>query len=280
MDQLSTLLEKRVADVPVGPPPIDAMRAAVRRRRNRTAVLASAAAVVVIAAGAVGWQAAGFDPDLRPPVASEPPTNPDVPPAGHRFVGVGAAVIAVPESWGTNETECGTPQADTVVIDQGAICAADVPRPASVDSIEARAPLDGEDFSGWTEGEVDGAAVLRSPVESEGGVTTAAAYVPAQAAVFVAESSSADAAEVVNDLLAGIAILQEHATVPVFNDLSYDLDPRPAVDSYAERLRELGLAVEVVRENSPMSSGDVLAADPAVGSVVASGDTVTVTVAR
>src|SRR6478735_1435860 len=117
--QLSNRLEDRVADVPVGAPPIDAMRAAVRRRRNRMTVVGAAAA---------------------------------------------AAVIAVPESWGTNDTKCGTPQEDTVVIDQGYICQALIPRPVNVESVTVRwsdAPEGSED---WTEFEVDGFPALRSPV--------------------------------------------------------------------------------------------------------------------
>lgn len=279
MDDLNTLLEERVADVPVGAPPIGAMRSAVRRRRSRMTVLGAAAAVAVIAAGGVAWQQVGAS-DPQPPVASDPPADPDAPPEGHRYVGIGSAVIAVPEAWGTNETECGTPQQDTVVIDQGAICLAMVPRPADVDSVRIEPHYEGADYSTWVERDIDGEPALWSPVSTEGGVTSGSVYVPSQKATFVAESSSADAQVVVNDLLTSIVILQEHVTVPAFSDLLYDLDPASAIDSYTQLLQELGLTVEVVEEKSPMNPGDVLSSDPAVGSVVAPGDTVRVTVAR
>lgn len=277
MDQLSTLLEERAADVPVGAPPIDAMRASVRRRRSRMTVLGAAAAVTVIAAGGVAWQAVDADP--QPPVASDAP-DPDLPPAGHRYVGIGTAVIAVPEEWGTNETECGTPMEDTLVINVGVTCAALVMRPDDVDSVRVEPYYEGADFSTWVERAIDGEPALWSPVGTEGGVTSGSVYVPSQQATFVAESSSADAQLVVNDLLTSITMLQEHTTIPAFELLAWDTDPRPAVETYTQLLQELGLAVEVVEKKSPLKSGDVLATDPAVGSVVSSGDTVTVTVAR
>lgn len=278
--QLSDRLEGRVADLPVGAPPLDAMRAAVRRRRSRVMVVAAAVTVAALGTGAAVWRAA--DPDPRPPVASETPDI-DVPPAGHRYVGVGSAVIAVPDDWGTNETECGTPMEDTVVIDQGAICMALVPRPADVESVEVR-PLnsDIDDFRSWTETEIDGERAYRSPVESEGGVAFGSVYVPAYVATFVAQSSSADAVAAVEQILDGIAILDEHTTVPVFNDLAFQRGPigTSMADLYMARLEELGLAVEVAEKASPMEPGTVLATDPAVGTVVAPGDTISVTVAR
>lgn len=274
--QLIDRLEAKVVDLPVGPAPIDAMQAAVRRRRSRVSVLAAAAAVAVIAAGTVAWQVAGADP--KPPVASDPPAEVDVPPAGHRYVGIGTAVVAVPEDWGTNEATCGTPVEDTVIIDQAVTCLMLVPRPADVDSVTLRPFYEGDDISGWVERDIDGEPALWSPVGVEGDITSGSVYIPSQKATFVAESSSADAQVVVNDLLMSIVMLQEHATVPAFESLAYDMDPKPAVETYTQLLEKLGLAVEVVEKKSPMNQGDVLATDPAVGSVVAPGDTVTVTV--
>jgi hypothetical protein len=40
-------------------------------------------------------------------------------PAGTRWVGAGRLVVAVPSSWGTDETQCGTPVRDTVVFEYG-----------------------------------------------------------------------------------------------------------------------------------------------------------------
>ncbi|WP_243059601.1 PASTA domain-containing protein [Nocardioides sp. SR21] len=271
MDDLNTLLEERVADIPVGAPPIDAMRSAVRRRRSRMTALGAAAAVAVIAAGGVAWQQLD-EPAARPPVASDPPADPDAPPEGSRYVGYGPAVIAVPEAWGTNDTECGTPQEDTVVIDQGAICLALIPRPADVESVEVRPGETFEDTSAWTSAEIDGEEALRSPVETADGLTSGSVYLPELGVTFVAQSSSADGEAIVENLLAGVTILEEHTTVPGFALLE--------VDAYAAELQELGLAVEIVTDEGRTKGGWVLSTDPAVGSVVAPGDTITVTVAR
>jgi hypothetical protein len=256
--QLSNRLEDRVADVPVGAPPIDAMRSAVRRRRSRMTVLGAAAAVAVIAAGGVAWQQVD-NADPRPPIASDQPADPDAPPEGYRYVGIGSAVIAVPETWGSNETECGTPQEDTVVIDQGFICQALIPRPADVDSVRVEPILDGRPIG---------------EVTTVGGVTSGSVDVPGQGVRFIAESSSADGKAVVEELLASVTTLKDHVTVPGFQDSMLDKD------AYVADLEGLGLSVEIVTENSGLERGTVLSADPAVGSVVSPGDTVTVTVAR
>lgn len=266
MDDLNTLLEERVADVPVGAPPIDAMRAAVRRRRSRMTVLGAVAAVAAIAAGGVVWQQLDA-PDAQPPVASDPPA--DTPPDGYRYVGIGTAVIAVPEDWGTNDTECGTPMSDTVVIDQGVICMALIPRPASVESVEiAASRIMPPGAETWSTFELDGQPALRSPVKQ----SRASVFIPGLRALFTAESSSADADATVERLLDGITILQDHTTVP-----GYALLER---DAYLAQLQELGLAAEVVVEGRKVGKGFVLATDPAVGSVVSPGDTVTVTVSK
>lgn len=276
--QLIDRLDARAADVPVGAPPVDAMRAAVRRRRSRASVLVAAAAVVAIAVGMSAWQ---IDRDSKSDVqvGVGPVPEVDVPPAGHRYVGIGTAVVAVPEEWGINKTTCGTPVKDTVLIDQGVICLMLVPRPADVDSVRVEPYYEGADFSTWVERDlIDGEPALWSPVTTAGGVTSGSVYVPSQKATFVAESSSADAQIVVNDLLTSIVLLQDHITVPGFQGLAYA--SRPNVDIYTDLLQQLGLSVEVVERKSQVAEGTVLATDPAVGSVVAPGDTVRVTVAR
>lgn len=279
--QLSDRLEERVADVPVGAPPIDAMRSAVRRRRGRMTVLGAAAAVAVIAAGGIAWQQLD-DPAPQPPVAADPPADPDAPPAGYRYVGIGDVVIAVPETWGTNEIECSTPQEDTVVIDQAVTCLALVPRPADVESVSIQTY--GTNIGGGIAprgGHIDGERAYWTPVVTEDGLTSGAVTLRDGKITFVAESSSEDGRTIVEDLLAGITILENHTTVPGFEDIALRRGPTPAppmIDTYTTMLENLGLAVEVVTGKSGLK-GTVLSTDPAVGSVVAPGDTVTVTVA-
>lgn len=279
--QLKERLEDRAADVPVGAPPIDAMRAAVRRRRGRTAVLAAAAAVAVIAAGSVGWQLA--DRDSQTPVVTDPPVVTDVPPEGFRYVGIGRAVIAVPNAWGTNETECGTPQSDTVIVDVGAICLALVPRPDGVESIEVRPPYETMDIGGWTPFEIAGQPALRAPDSDRGDFGSnqfaqGTVYLPEQDAMFVVESSSPDGAAIVDRLLDGIDVLAEHVTVPGFQDLAAERGPDSMAERYEHRLERAGLTIEVVQEPSQLPEGTVLETTPAVGTVVAPGARIRVTV--
>jgi hypothetical protein len=281
--QLIDRLEERAAQIPVGPPPVALMRTGARRhRQGRVAVLASAAAVAAIAGG-LAWQggSGGATDGSRTPIASEGPSEPDAPPDGYRYVGIGDVVAAVPQGWGTNKTDCGTPQEDTVVIDQGVTCLALVPRPADVDSLAIQPTFEGLDTAGWAATEVAGERALRSPLSRQDGVVRQTVVVPGADVAFVAESSSPAGAAVVGELLDAITVLREHTTVPAFQDLGYDSDPASMADAYVDRLSELGLSAEVVRDSGRgLDAGTVLETDPAVGSVVAPGDVVRVVVAR
>ncbi len=280
--QLIDRLEERAAEVPVGPPPIGLMRTRARRRRQgRVAVLASAAAVAAIAAGLAWPGTGGAGGDSRTPVASEAPGDPDLPPDGYRYVGVGDVVAAVPERWGTNQVDCGTPVADTVVIDQGVTCLALVPRPADVDSLTIRSSFGVGDTAGWTDVEVGGEPALLSPVQVQGDVTRQTVLVPSAQTLFEAESSSADAATVVSRLLDSLTLLRDHTTVPGFQDLAFQRGGRPMMDDYVDRLSRLGLTAKISERNgNGFGSGTVLEVAPGVGSVVAPGDVVRVVAAR
>ena len=103
--------------VPNSPLPIDDLlrdgKAAQRRKSRRSVIGAAALTVLAIGAGAFVQQAiAGGD-------GQEPANNiasVDVPKAseGMRLVGMGRVVVAVPSSWGTEQTRCGQPTEDTV----------------------------------------------------------------------------------------------------------------------------------------------------------------------
>lgn len=281
--QLIDRLEQRAAEIPVGPPPLELMRTRARRRRQgRVAVLASAAAVAAIAAG-LAWQADGGATDgSRPSVASEAPGDPDAPPQGYRYVGVGNLVAAVPQGWATNETNCGTPIADTVVIDLGPTCRMLVPRPADVDSLTVDPDFVDVDTNGYAEVEVGGEKALRSPVRRLDDGTFWQSLIVLDADVsFVAESSSADGEAVVDGILDTVTLLTEHVTVPGFQDFAYGGGPGSMADAYVRHLERLGLLAEVVtRHQDGLDAGTVLDTMPSVGSVVAPGDTIRVVAAR
>ena len=109
--KLTDLLERTAEQTPVGPPPLDSLYAgAARRRHRRTAGLV--AATVVAVAAVIGASTLVI---FRGPTASVTSSTP-VPPA-MRLVGFGHGAIAVPASWPTNKSHCGTPVQDTVLID-------------------------------------------------------------------------------------------------------------------------------------------------------------------
>lgn len=60
-------------------------------------------------------------------IVSTPPTE--------QVIGYHGVLVTVPESWGINETVCGTPVKDTVVRDQGAVASCLTQRPPGVSSV-------------------------------------------------------------------------------------------------------------------------------------------------
>lgn len=292
-DNLTDVLERSVADVTVGPPPLAALHRTVRRRRSYAAGLAAAAAVAVVAGGAALWPAGDVGDTREPaPAASDVPTAApqpepepadDVPPAGFRWVGMGQAVIAVPESWGTNATRCGTPTRDTVVVDEGVVDMCLIPFPDATTSVKVRERNAVDEIQGWTPIEIDGEAALRSPVGSArslgGGLHTASVYLPERDVMFAAQSSVS--ARAVAEVLEGITILDTLVAVPGFSPANYGGgDQSKARERYMRDLLDAGLRAEVVVRRTPLAGvvGFVLEASPAPGTVVAPGTTVTVTV--
>lgn len=288
-DNLTEILERSVADVRVGPPPLATLHRTARRRRRRTsyaAGLGAAAAVAVVAGGVALWPAGDVvTRDLTPSTSGPASPRPivEAPPAGSRWVGVGQAVIAVPDSWGTNQIRCGTPTRDTVVVDVEVIetCAAAYPDGTTSVWIRSREPVDEVDT--WTPVEVDGEAALRSPDARSMGFGSryygASVYLPERDVVFAATSTVS--AQAVTDVLEGITLLDTLVAVPGFSEANYGGgDQSKAQERYVRALQEAGLQVELVVERQPQASlvGFVLDASPAPGTVVEPGSTVTVTV--
>ncbi|GEP40361.1 hypothetical protein NPS01_40240 [Nocardioides psychrotolerans] len=286
-DNLTEILERSVADVGVGPPPLAALhRTARRRRRSGAAGLAAAAAVALVAGGVALWPA-GDVADTREPApaasdspAPQPEPPDDLSPAGTRWAGIGQAVIAIPDSWGTNATGCGTPSRDTVVVDEGVIPLCLIPFPADTTSVTIRERNAVDEIDGWTPVEVDGEAALRSPTSSGRGfggrLYGASVYLPERDVMFAAQSSVS--AQAVTDVLAGISILDMLVAVPGFSSANYDGEQRKAGENYVRTLTEAGLRAKVVVKPSRSTPGFVWGASPRPGTVVEPGSTVTVTV--
>jgi len=286
---LSDLLERLGERSPVGPAPTAQMLAdAGRSRRRRTTWVAAAAVLAVVGGVAVlGQQTGPGDGDGGP--ATDPTSGPTrfVPPAGTRLVGVGHAAIAVPEGWGTNELHCGTPQKDTVIVDQGAICMALVPRSAGIESILV--------VPGWYGGSGERGEVETQPVEIDGEaaervpttcrpehddvrVCRGAIHLPGPAVTFLADSSSADARAQVDEMLTWIHLVPGLTAVPGYQGADNDHQDDDAGEHYRAELAALGLEARTVTEKRPgMPAGYVLGVDPQPGTMLEPGATVTLT---
>lgn len=126
-DRTRDLLRSAVSGLTVTTPPAEELvrRGRQSRRRSRAATaLGAAAAVTVVAVGSVlvsDLAQTPVGPTATPPtmpIATKPSAhNGLVTPPGTRLVGMGPVAVAVPDSWGTNNARCGTPLADTVVFE-------------------------------------------------------------------------------------------------------------------------------------------------------------------
>jgi hypothetical protein len=277
------LLERAADRTAVGPAPLEAMRAGAARRRRQRALAATAlgaAAVLAVIGGTAVLATPGVGPqEPRPPAASDGPAP--VPP-GTRLVGLGSVAIAVPEEWGTNETRCGTPQKDTVVINVGAVDACATARPEGVESVELVQDEPRFDFRADSTFHIDGEEAQRQRTtctrDTIGGVRVCSGtvYFPALATWFRAESSTGP--EEVDRLLDQVRVDPERVGVPTFQPLAVSSQGRSG-EKYAARLTEAGFEVEVqTRKISAAKPGYVLDASPAPGTMLPPGSSVTITV--
>ena len=281
-ENLSALLENAGDAVPVGPVPLESIVRAARRTRLRRRVGAALGAAAVVAAAVVGTALV----TSGSPSAEAP--QPVVTPDGMRLVGIGHAAIAVPDDWGTNDTTCGRPMHDTVIIDEGSVglCLyVGGSRTSTPDSvrIETHSPLSTLLVANF---EIDGVAAQRSaprctPAGQAGrqlvpypSYCSATLYVPSENAYFTAESRTVDE---VDAILGRIRVLPDLIAVPGFQTFPHP-GVRDGATAYVEALRGLGLDVEVRAEPRPdVPRKDVRATDPAPGTMLRPGNHVTVT---
>jgi hypothetical protein len=248
----------------------------VRRRSvKRWAIPALAAAAVAI----VVVSAAVLLPDRNGEsrgVSNHPSTSPSAPqaPPGTRLVGMGRLAVAVPEGWSTNHEKCGTPLSNTVNFEANRVvwCGlAHRPQVSALHIVPATSPL----ALPWiyqhlTVGELDGITIERTPTHT-GNEGSAGALVARSAGVVMYVTSPHRA--VVDSVLDSVIVLPAGwVTIPFNPNLPLLLNERVA-------LEHAGLKVEVIRRDLPgRSSGSLLGATPAFGSVVRVGSTVHVVV--
>ncbi|NYG60548.1 hypothetical protein BJ980_003471 [Nocardioides daedukensis] len=284
-ETLAEMLERTADRTEVGAPPMNQMYAAAqrsRRRRGAWTALASAAAVATVIGGIAVLSP---DPGGKPSVA-EPGLVTPAP--GMRLVGIENVVIEVPQEWGTNEVRCGTPQADTVVIDQGLTPACGWSRPAVVSSVKIT--RDGRDVAAkWEQIEVDGVKASRAEIpcthyfDVGGGMSDicrSAVEFPEQDVQVLAEVSNPDldqARAEVDEILSRIRVLPDgQTTIPLRESVSLEMQAKSGAE-YVRLLKQMGLEprVEYV-ENKEIPDGFAVGVDPVVGTPVKVGEEVTV----
>lgn len=115
--EATTLVNDLAESVPVGDPPLRELtsRARAARRRRTSALVAVGICIVALVAGlawTLGARAGGTAIDPTQPVPTEAPSP--VAPAGMKLVGLGRAVVAVPEHWPVATSICSRPEVDHV----------------------------------------------------------------------------------------------------------------------------------------------------------------------
>jgi hypothetical protein len=251
-----------------------------RRHRRRTLALSlvGAAGVAAIAGGTALFPTPG-SPSTARPSATSPTTDgqPDT-----RLVGVGHAAIAVPDGWGTNVTECGIPQEDTVVIDVAVVPTCATRRPEGVDSVEVTQGGRRFDFTADAVVTIDGVPAERQATTCGatgfGGprVCSGTVYVASMHASFRAESSTG--AATVERLLEGLRLMSDRVGVPGYRSIVLDAQGRSG-ERYLEALRDSRFIAEIrTRKVATLPPGYVLDVSPGPGTMLRPGALVTVTV--
>jgi len=264
-EDLAPGANERVLSNVTSPPPR-------HRWRWATAVGAAlaVAAVVVGAMALVSWP--------------NPPDRPDrtenvVAPVGSRLVGVGRVVVAVPESWATQDVDClGRPQADTVYAldDGGMACAGTPPGGPELDHLSwvrvvdatgrnGARTLDGLDPAG----QIDGVAVVGDESGcATSGICELTVAVPSESVAFVIHAP-VDTAHDIRDSLR--LLPQGWTTVPFV--------PQPAYDDANTLMSSAGLQAHTepapASEASPEAVPETyLYSEPAAGTPVRRGEDV------
>jgi hypothetical protein len=210
------------------------------------------------------------------------PTATNGVPAGMRLVGLGHATIAVPQAWGTNQAKCGTPQSDTVLVNEWLVQLCSVPRPSGVESVEvgdgAPGPKYRYGFHADETFEIDGVRAQRQRTTCEPGTPQFCAgivFLPTLGVWFRAESSTS--AEEVDRVLGRVMVMPDRVGVPEYAGALSKGDGRSG-QKYADLLRGLGLRVETRTAASPnYTPGELLKVSPFPGTMLAPGSTVTIT---
>lgn len=284
---LSDALEDAGDCFPVGAPPLEAITGQARRARRRrgTGALLGVAAMI---AGAIAVPVVLTDDAPSAPPTTAPAPAASAVPAGYRVAGINHAFIEVPTSWGTNQTRCGNPEADTVIIDVGAVLTCAWANPRTPDSVTldngvpgySQAPGPDQDIT------IDGVPARRGPTFCSDPVVdrrmafqvpsrcTAAVLVPSENAYFEAVSATEAGVKAILDR---IRVLPDQVAVPGFQTIALEAQEESAA-RYRQALEAAGLVAETKTVRRPgLKPGYLLEISPGPGTALAAGDTVTLT---
>lgn len=281
-DRLQALMTDLGERVPTRPAPLsDLSLAGERARARQTRVRVVAASVVValiVGLGTVlGRATLGSSESNRRPNPAENGTA-IIPPAntGTRLVGLATVAIEVPIDWGVNEIQCSSPTRNTVFVNRLSFQLCGSPYPANVDMASINHPEGPLDTSAWAETQVDGVAILTSPLRNppntREGLTPpyrSAVYVPsADVVIDIASSVSASRVE---ELLSSIHLLAGQAGIPPTSTIEGPIDPA----DYAQQLAELGLVPRITADMADFSDAHIFVSPPP-GTVVPFGTPVVI----
>ncbi len=287
-EEAARLLENLGSRVPVGPVPAnEVLMTGKRNRRRRTTfqVVGVSAAVALVSVGgfAIAPTLSSTDTPLSPVTTTDPPELRVSP--GSRLVGMNEIAVEIPQDWGTNDmrpAKCDgepVPVANTVVfgVEAGfSLTPCMLPQRWSSlhvvsvdDSAVAEALPDYEEA-----GDVDGVPVFRSlvrprmcgksclPTQFNG-----ALIVPSQNVLMFVHSPQRS---IIEEILGSVRLIPEgYTAVPDLTGRYDDSEVSPIV-------REAGLVWQNrCPEGADCDIGPIEATDPAAGSVVPVGTTVT-----
>jgi len=297
--ELPDLLDRLASRHPVGAPPTDAMLGAASRRHRRRATWAAVATVGAVAAVMIAGVVLPRLPDGRTPppavpLTSAPSATDVVVPAGMRLVAVGRVGILVPDTFATNAIGCGTPIRDGVIVDIGVIESCGLIGAKVYDSVWIHEGGYQNIFKADRDIEISGVEARRQDAACEtypidnmhphGETRTSCSgtvYFPAVDVYFAARSATAAG---VDSMLDGVVVLgPDQVGVPGTAEALYSVEHvRDQADSgefYAHELEALGLQVRVVHQLvRGIPAGLLRRVDPQPGTVLSTGDTVTVVV--
>jgi hypothetical protein len=297
--ELPDLLDRLASRHAVGAPPTDSMLAAAGRRHRWRATWAAVGTIGAVAAVMVAGVILPRLPDGRTPppgvpLTSAPSTANVAVPAGMRLVAVGRVGILVPDTFATNAIRCGTPIRDGVLVDIGIIETCGLIGAKVYDSVWIHEGGYQNIFKPDLDIEIRGVLARRQdtacatyPIDNlhPNGETrttcTGTIYFPAEDVYFAARSATAAG---VDTMLDGVVVLGPDqvgvpGTAKALRSLENVPDQTESGAFYIRQLEALGLQVKVVnvlvRDNL---DGVLRGVDPKPGTVLARGDTVTVTV--